>query len=774
MVADMQNRHGRSPHATVVPIAPLPASPTLSVRRLIVSAVPLLAPATAAAATGELAHGGASVATFVAELVALLLVGRLLGELMQRIGQPAVMGQLLAGILLGPSVLGALLPDVQRALFPPLPEQKAMLDGVAQLGVLMLLLITGMEMDFSRVKAAKRAALAASVCGILVPFVCGLTLGELLPAAVIPDEHRRGMTALFLGIALAISSVKIVASVIRDLNFLRRNVGQVIVAAAIIDDTLGWILLSMILAFAQHGTLDLATLAKTAASTALFLLVSFTLGRRFVYFLIRWSNDHLASEMPVITTVLVIMGAAALTTQALGVQTVLGAFVAGMLIGQSPILTRHIEEQLRGMIVALFMPVFFGLAGLGADLRTLTQVSLLGITLAFILIASFGKFAGAFAGGALGGLTRAESLALACGMNARGSTEVIVATIGLAVGALDTRLYTMIVAMAVVTTMCMPPMLRWAVARIPVDAEEHGRLERAEFEERGFVARLERILLAADSSASGRLASYLVGLLAAPRGMPVTALTRPERAERARGLDERAVRDAMERAAKHSAATAESDGEPSRDIDLIARQHGASTEQAVAAEASKGYDILVVGLEPLLESGTTDPQVARVLDGFERAVCIVHAHRDTGEPLVRRRHRILLPVLGSSYSRDTADLALALAQAAGAPVTALYVASPTERDSWRRRLRRSWSVESQSESILQNVLDLSHHYAVQVRTSIGRSASVVDAILAELRARAYDLIVMPLAPRPGNGVGLGSISTAVLDRVPCSLVLLAN
>jgi Kef-type K+ transport system membrane component KefB/nucleotide-binding universal stress UspA family protein len=772
MVAHMQDRHGSSPQATAVPAMHRRAARVPRMQRVLLSVAPLLAPLAATAATGQ-ASSGASAATFVAEIIVLLLVGRLLGELMQRIGQPAVMGQLLAGILLGPSVLGALLPEVQRALFPADPQQKAMLDGVAQLGVLMLLLITGMEMDFSRVRAARRAALAASVFGILVPFLCGLTLGEFLPASVIPDEHQRGMTALFLGIALAISSVKIVASVVRDLNFLHRNVGQVIIASAIIDDTLGWIMLSMILGFAQHGSLDLATVAKTAASTAVFLLVSFTVGRRVVYFLIRWANDHLASEMPVITTILVVMGAAALTTQALGVQMVLGAFVAGMLIGQSPILTRHIEEQLRGMIVALFMPVFFGLAGLGVDLRTLTQSSLLGITLAFVLIATLGKFAGAFAGGALGGLTRAESLALACGMNARGSTEVIVATIGLAVGALDTRLYTMIVAMAIATTLFMPPMLRWAVGRIPIDAEERTRIERAEFEERGFVAQLERILLAADASASGRLASYLVGLLAAPRGMPVTALTRAGRAGSPDEPQERSVRDAMKRAAERTAATAPPDANRRSDIDLIARRGGPSTEQAVAAEARKGYDILVVGLEPLLEGETTDPQVARVVEGFERAVCIVHAHSVKGEPLVHRRHRILLPVLGSSYSREAADLALALAQAAGAPVTALYVASPTERDSWWR-LRRSWSLESQSERILQNVLDLSRHYAVQVRTSIGRSASVVDAILAELRARAYDLIVMPVAPRPGHGVGLGSISTAVLDRVPCSLLLLAN
>src|SRR5262249_1172650 len=147
----------------------------------------------------------------------------------------------------------------------------------------------------------------------------------------------------------------------------------------------------------------------------------------------------------------------------IGVHTVLGAFVAGVLIGESPILSRHIDQQLRGLIFAFFMPVFFGLAGLSTDLTVLKEPSLLLITLGLIAIASFGKFAGAFAGGKVGGLKRSESLALACAMNARGSTEVIVASIGLSMGALTQTLFTMIVTMAVVTTMAMPPMLRWAL-----------------------------------------------------------------------------------------------------------------------------------------------------------------------------------------------------------------------------------------------------------------------------------------------------------------------
>jgi len=720
---------------------------------------------------------GSSAAIFLAQITVLLLVGRLLGELMQRAGQPAVMGQLLAGVLLGPSFFGALLPSLQHTLFPPMAAQQGMLEGVAQLGVLMLLLITGMEMDFSRVKSARRAALFASSCGIVVPFALGFGLGQIVPHWLIPSEHRRTITALFLGTALAISSVKIVASVIRDLNFMRRNVGQIIVAAAIVDDTIGWIILSMIVGFARTGEVNAADVVKTSLSTAAFLIVSFTIGRRVVYFLIRWANDHLLSEMPVITTTLVVMGVLALVTQGLGVQTVLGAFVAGMLIGQSPILTKHIDEQLRGMIVALFMPVFFGLAGLSADLRLISTPMMGLITLAFIVIASVGKFAGAFAGGALSGLTRAESLALACGMNARGSTEVIVATIGLSVGALDTVLFTMIVSMAVVTTLLMPPMLRWAFSRIPIGEDERRQLERAEFEERGFVARLERVLLATDTSASGRLASYLVGLVAAPRGIPVTALAADATAENTDAQRHfQHVREAMEQAAARTQAAEAVAGGAPPEIDLIERQSVDPPEDAVTREGKKGYDLLVVGMEPLScgDEGISS-QIARVTQGFERTVCLVSARgRDQQGPASAGR-RVLLPVVGAAFSREAADFALALAQTSGATLTALYVATASERPSWRRRISRSWRLADTADRVLRDVHELSRHYLVRVNTAIESRAAPADAILREVRIGRHDLIVIGVVgARPGDPAFIGSTPATLLERAPCSLLLIAS
>jgi Kef-type K+ transport system membrane component KefB len=164
----------------------------------------------------------------------------------------------------------------------------------------------------------------------------------------------------------------------------------------------------------------------------------------------------MTTELPVITAILLVMLTMALTTELIGVHTALGAFVAGILVEQSAILTEHIEGQLRGFIIAFFSPGFFAVAGLNMDLSTLLDPTLLLVTLAIIAVASIGKFLGAFAGGWLGGLTGAESLVLATALNARGATEVIIASIGLSMGVLSNQLFTMIVAMAVVTTMIMP------------------------------------------------------------------------------------------------------------------------------------------------------------------------------------------------------------------------------------------------------------------------------------------------------------------------------
>ncbi len=470
---------------------------------------------------------------FLASIVVILLAARLLGEAAHRLGQPAVIGQIAAGLILGPSVFGAIWPKAE-ALFFGDPSTKAMLHGFAEFGVLLLLLLTGMEVDLRLLRKIGLPAVSVSLAGIAIPFLCGVALGFAVPATLIPAPERRLATALFLGVALSISSIKIVAAVVREMNFARRDLGQLIIASSIVEDLIGWIIIAVILGIVGSGGVTLGSLAETIGGVALFLAASLTLGRRLVAGAIRVVNDAFAGEFIVLSLILVIMGSMALATQALGLQTVLGAFIAGVLVGELPILTQHIAVQLRGMVASLFAPIFFTLAGLNSDLTLLGSPRVVLLTAIVVVVASVGKFLGAFAGGAIGRLSKAESLALAIGMNARGSTEVIVASVGLSAGALSTSLYSMIVTMAVITTCAMPPALRWALARTPPRPGEQERLDREAFEAKGFVANMERFLIAASDHPNGRLASRLAGLLAGSRGQPATVAACRAGGERAR------------------------------------------------------------------------------------------------------------------------------------------------------------------------------------------------------------------------------------------------
>src|SRR5262249_52896316 len=239
--------------------------------------------------------------------------------------------------------------------------------------------------DLKLVRQTGRASLYASLMGIVIPFICGVALGEALPDSMLPDPEKRLITSLFLGTALSIASVKIVAMVVREMNFMRRVVGQVILASAIIDDSVGWIIVSIIFSLALHGSIEPLSLAQSVVGTIAFMVASLTIGRRAVFFTIRWVNDHLVSEFAVVTAILCIM---ALITHLIGVHTVLGAFVAGVLVGESPILTRHIDEQLRGLITAFFAPVFFGIAGLTADLTIMADPKIALFTIGLVLVAS--------------------------------------------------------------------------------------------------------------------------------------------------------------------------------------------------------------------------------------------------------------------------------------------------------------------------------------------------------------------------------------------------
>lgn len=695
-----------------------------------------------------------TMAVFTAELIALLLCGRLLGEALSRLGQPALFGQLLAGVLLGPSVFGLLLPAWHHALFPQTPTLKHMIDAVSQIGILLLLLLTGMETNLSLVADRRRAVISTSLAGIALPFAGGLLLAYAMPDGVVPAGKARLVTALFLGTALSISSVKIVAMVLMEIGAIRRDIGQLILATAILDDSFAWIIIAVISGIAAHGAVDLAGVGASIAGTALFLAASLTVGRRLVARLIVWANDHLTIEMPVITAILLVMLAMSFTTEMIGVHTALGAFVAGVLIGHSPILTSHIEETLRGFIVAFFSPVFFAVAGLGMDIRTLMDPALLVLTGGVVLVASLGKFAGALLGGRLGGLTMRESVVLATGLNARGSTEVIVASIGLAMGALGNQLYTMIVAMAVVTTMVMPPTLRWVMARLPLGEDEARRLDREAAEEAQDLPRMERALVLVDGSANGRMAARLAGLIAGQQQMATTVLQQGEIAN-----------------LRTLVAAARASREQPSEADRLVVARPAHEENALEREIERGYDIAFAGVERPIAVGSPqfEAPLQRLVTAFSGPVVIALNGVEAASPAELSPMEILLPTSGSPDARLATEIAISLASASQGRVTALHVFAPQEsNDLLRGRARRP------GMSVLVDAHRLGRQRGVPVRGLTATNPEPQTEIRRAARRGRYDLIVLGISLRQGEAKFLGPHSAALARSLHTPLLLIAR
>jgi Kef-type K+ transport system membrane component KefB/nucleotide-binding universal stress UspA family protein len=724
-----------------------------------------------------------SVIIFIVEVLLMLIVGRLLGELLRRLGQPEVLGQLIAGIMLGPTVFGNLLPAAYHVVFPGTPEVKNMIDAISQLGILMLLLLAGTESDFKIVQRQKRAAFFSSLSGIILPFACGLLLGKILPDSLLPAPEKRMITSLFLATALSISSIKIVAMVIMEVDFMRRKIGQLILASAIIDDTVGWIVVAVISGIAASGTIKLTAVGFTILGTLLFLGLSFTFGRTVITHIIRWTNDTLQIEFSVLSAILALMCLLAIITDLIGVHTVLGAFVTGILVGQSPILTDHIRNQLRGLVLGLFAPVFFAVAGLSVNLTILQSASRMELAIGLILIASVGKLAGCFVGGKLGGLTTREGIALAVGMNARGTTEVIVATIGLSIGVLSQDFYTLIVLMAVTTTMAMPPTLRWALHRIPLSNEEKERLEREEAEAKEFIPQVERLLVVADESKAGQLAALLSGLFIGTRQILATVLEidrsrrttnpllNPKIADRVKLTIATAAEAKMKRKRKNPED--EDDSPPPAQLNATTSSEEPSI--AMSKELAHGYDMIFVGLANALaidnrSSGPLKSSVEPIIRSFEGTLAVAVATENSDLELDDKLE-ILVPVTGTDYSRQATEVAVAIARGCNGRVTALNISPP---------LRESLNYNRQQEhlrpgkQLLKDVKMLGQREGVAVRTLVQVRRAPEPAIIRRVRKGKHNLLVVGANLRPGEDLFLGHSVRILLEKVPCSAVVVVS
>ncbi|GAA2254343.1 hypothetical protein GCM10010232_49250 [Streptomyces amakusaensis] len=396
---------------------------------------------------------------FLLQTGVLLSLALVLGRLARRARLPGVVGELTAGVLLGPTVLAALAPGLSARLFPPDAGQMHLLDAVGQLGVLLLVGFTGMHLDLTLARRNAKATAAVSAAALLFPLALGYALGRVLPAGLRPPGADPTVFAMFLGVALCVSSIPVIARVLGDMDLLHRPVGQMILVVATVDDAVGWLLVSIVTALAVTGPGEIAT---PLVHLAVLLLAALTAGRWTIRRVMRWAARD-GTGAPAVTAVVVLVVLFSAGAQALGFEPVLGAFLCGVLIrttSPDPATQARRLDPLDTTVLAFLAPLFFALAGLRIDLTALAQPTTALWAGAALAVAVTAKFLGAFTGGALAGLGRWESLAVGAGINARGVVQIVVAVVGVRAGLLTTELYSIIVLIAITTPLMAPPSSR--------------------------------------------------------------------------------------------------------------------------------------------------------------------------------------------------------------------------------------------------------------------------------------------------------------------------
>jgi len=463
------------------------------------------------------------------QLVVLLVTARTLGLLAQRLRQPRVVGELAAGVLIGPSIAGRLFPELVGWLFPGDAVQSALLLSVAWLGILLLLLVTGFQTDLDLLRRLGRPVIGLSVGSLVVPLVLGFGLGWLMPSTLWGPGADRLAFASFIAVALSISALPVIAKIMTEMGLMRRNVGQLTIAAGMINDLVGWMLLGVVIGLFSAGTVEIAGLLVTLGAVVLFLVLGVTVGQRIVDQILRRARSAggFASALTATIAVMLILGS---ITQAMGVEAVLGALVAGVVLGRSRYQRQDVRRSVEVLSSSIFAPVFFATAGLYVDFAVLLTREGALWALAVLVVATVAKLSGSFVGGRLSGLTSIESLAAGIGLNARGAMEIVLATIGLSLGALNDASYAMIVLLAVATSMGAPPALRPVLRRLHAAPEETERLTREALLERALVAGATSALLPTRGGLNSEVAAGVLDALLQPSAS-VTVLTVRSRSE---------------------------------------------------------------------------------------------------------------------------------------------------------------------------------------------------------------------------------------------------
>ncbi len=409
--------------------------------------------------------------SFLLQIAVLLGVAYIGGQILKRWNQPTLIGNILGGVLLGPTILGHWFPEFQILIFKPDQTQANMLSAITWVGLLLFLMEAGIDVNLNVLRRTGSQSFWVSAGGLVVPMLSGFMLGALIPDNFLVKPSDRFTLSLFLAVSMSISALPPIAMVLREKSMLRHKIGQIALGSAMIDDIVAWILVAVMTSLYITGHFDGLAAAKTSGAALMFLGISYAIARPLMTRFISWHNG-ISPGASAQLSVLIFFGiTGGVITSWLGLESALGVFVIGILIGAAPSLQKNAVHALSLIVSAFLAPLYFGLAGLRLNLWTVLEWDTFSLLLAVLSVAFISKLIGVYLGASIAGLSKWERLSLGFGMNARGGTEIIIATIGLSIGLLPKEIYSIIVVMAIVTVIMAVPLMTWALSRVAPEGE---------------------------------------------------------------------------------------------------------------------------------------------------------------------------------------------------------------------------------------------------------------------------------------------------------------
>ncbi|WP_171013832.1 cation:proton antiporter [Chitinivorax sp. B] len=399
---------------------------------------------------------------FLLQLVTILAVSRLLGRLCRHIGQPQVVGEMAAGILLGPTLFGQWAPALSHWLFPA--AQLVSLSAVSQVGLVLFMFVIGLEMDLRALRQTSRPALVVAIGALTLPFACGIGLAHVLYPAFGNAAIGFHGFALFIGVACSATAFPVLARILRDAGLARATLGTMALSSAAVIDIIVWIALSVVVAMVNARTDDLSVWVMIGGALA-YLAVMVGLVRPLLAWVVNCRAGAAEFTHDWLALVLVLLFCSAVATEWLGIHALFGAFVAGIVMPRIKGQAEGLVERFEDLTLVLFVPIFFVFTGLRTDMQALLHIDMLPYVLLVITGATMAKVVGAGLAAYLAGIAKRESWALGILLNTRGLVELVILNIGLDIGVISPPLFTVLVLMTIVTTCMTSPILQRLVAR---------------------------------------------------------------------------------------------------------------------------------------------------------------------------------------------------------------------------------------------------------------------------------------------------------------------